>query len=64
MVFIFVTLSGAFDFWLVKNITGRFFFNFRKLVGLRWWNEFDDAGNETYIFESHDSKFSANTFDN
>jgi hypothetical protein len=28
-----VTLLLAFDFWTVKNVTGRL------LVGLRWWNE-------------------------
>jgi hypothetical protein len=31
--FVMVTLLLAFDFWTVKNVTGRL------LVGLRWWNE-------------------------
>ncbi|RLN52206.1 hypothetical protein BBJ29_000776 [Phytophthora kernoviae] len=39
-VFIFVVciLLLAFDFWTVKNVTGRL------LVGLRWWNRINDDG--------------------
>jgi hypothetical protein len=33
--FILVTVLGAIDFWVVKNVTGRL------LVGLRWWSDFD-----------------------
>ena len=33
--FIIVVVLSAFDFWTVKNVTGRL------LVGLRWWNDFD-----------------------
>ena len=33
LVFMLVILMSAFDFWTVKNITGR------KLVSLRWWAE-------------------------
>jgi hypothetical protein len=36
----------AFDFWTVKNVTGRL------LVGLRWWNEVRDDGSSVWIFES------------
>ena len=34
LVFVYITvlLLAVFDFWVVKNITGRL------LVGLRWWN--------------------------
>jgi len=32
MTFICVLLLSSFDFWTVKNVTGRL------LVGLRWWN--------------------------
>lgn len=33
MVFIVVVTFLAFDFWTVKNVSGRL------LVGLRWWNK-------------------------
>jgi len=31
---------GAIDFWITKNVTGRL------LVGLRWWEEIDEATEE------------------
>ncbi len=34
-IFIVVVLLFAFDFWTVKNVTGRL------LVGLKWWSEID-----------------------
>ena len=46
LVFILVVILSAFDFWFVKNVSGRI------LVGLRWWNEVKDDGNEEWIFES------------
>ena len=46
--FILVTVLGAIDFWIIKNITGRL------LVGLRWWSDFDDEGKEIWRFESYD----------
>lgn len=36
----------AFDFWTVKNVTGRL------LVGLRWWNEIKEDGSNQWLFES------------
>lgn len=36
----------AFDFWTVKNVTGRL------LVGLRWWNNVRDDGTNDWVFES------------
>jgi cell division protein FtsW (lipid II flippase) len=36
----------AFDFWTVKNVTGRL------LVGLRWWNNVKDDGTNDWVFES------------
>jgi hypothetical protein len=36
----------AFDFWTVKNVTGRL------LVGLRWWNNVKDDGSNDWVFES------------
>ncbi|KAJ0060717.1 hypothetical protein NL108_017757, partial [Boleophthalmus pectinirostris] len=44
MVCIILLLSA--DFWTVKNISGRL------LVGLRWWNQVDDDGKSTWIYES------------
>lgn len=35
-----IIILHAFDFWTVKNITGRL------LVGLRWWSEIGKEGNE------------------
>eukprot|EP00455_Lapot_gusevi_P020116 TRINITY_DN2138_c0_g2_i1.p1 TRINITY_DN2138_c0_g2~~TRINITY_DN2138_c0_g2_i1.p1 ORF type:complete len:193 (+),score=49.17 TRINITY_DN2138_c0_g2_i1:57-581(+) len=46
MIFVVVVLMSAFDFWTVKNVTGRL------LVGLRWWNEVKDDGTTIWIFES------------
>ncbi|CAO3634579.1 unnamed protein product [Cunninghamella echinulata] len=36
LVFVITILLLAFDFWTVKNISGRL------LVGLRWWNEIQE----------------------
>lgn len=45
--FVLCVLLLAFDFWTVKNVTGRL------LVGLRWWNRIRDDGANEWIFESH-----------
>ena len=50
LVFIIVVILNAFDFWFVKNVSGRI------LVGLRWWNEVKDDGTEVWIFESDHEK--------
>lgn len=34
------------DFWVVKNVTGRI------LVGLRYWSEIDEEGEEIWHYES------------
>ena len=39
-------MSAAFDFWVVKNVSGRI------LVGLRWWNEVKSDGTEVWVYES------------
>ncbi|CAD8088448.1 unnamed protein product [Paramecium primaurelia] len=39
-----IVILGAVDFWIIKNI--------RKLVGLRWWVEINDFGNESWVFET------------
>uniref|UniRef100_A0A8C5L9W4 Golgi apparatus membrane protein TVP23 homolog n=1 Tax=Jaculus jaculus TaxID=51337 RepID=A0A8C5L9W4_JACJA len=44
--FITVLLLLAFDFWSVKNVTGRL------MVGLRWWNQIDEDGKSHWIFEA------------
>ena len=46
LAFVLVVIFSAFDFWYVKNISGRF------LVGLRWWNEVNEDGTEEWIYES------------
>jgi hypothetical protein len=43
---VIIILCLAFDFWTVKNVTGRL------LVGLRWWNEIKEDGSNVWIFES------------
>jgi len=57
LTFIIVVLCAAFDFWTVKNVTGRL------LVGLRWWSDFKEDGTEEWYFESHDGKVELNPFD-
>eukprot|EP00049_Salpingoeca_infusionum_P006354 m.105609 g.105609 ORF g.105609 m.105609 type:complete len:184 (+) comp13282_c0_seq4:16-567(+) len=44
--FVTIILLMSFDFWTVKNVSGR------KLVGLRWWNQVDEQGNTKWKFES------------
>lgn len=46
--FLAVVSLAAFDFWTVKNVTGRL------LVNLRWWSELDEMGEEHWIYESDD----------
>ena len=42
---VFIIILGAIDFWIVKNISGRL------LVGLRWWIDFNEDGEEQWKFE-------------
>jgi hypothetical protein len=44
--FVLIILFLAFDFWTVKNVSGRL------LVGLRWWNEITEDGKNEWVFES------------
>lgn len=46
LAFVLCVLLLAFDFWTVKNVTGRL------LVGLRWWNNIQEDGTSKYVFES------------
>lgn len=48
--FVIIILLMAFDFWTVKNVSGRL------LVGLRWWNEINDDGSNSWIFESKENR--------
>lgn len=43
-------ILGAIDFWFMKNISGRI------LVGLRWWNQINEKGEEVWKFESKNEK--------
>eukprot|EP01112_Ceratiomyxa_fruticulosa_P007356 TRINITY_DN1905_c0_g1_i1.p1 TRINITY_DN1905_c0_g1~~TRINITY_DN1905_c0_g1_i1.p1 ORF type:complete len:215 (-),score=43.73 TRINITY_DN1905_c0_g1_i1:64-708(-) len=53
--FVIVIMLLAFDFWTVKNVTGRL------LVGLRWWNEVREDGTNVWIFESLNDKSTLHT---
>ncbi|XP_075997984.1 Golgi apparatus membrane protein TVP23 homolog A-like isoform X2 [Genypterus blacodes] len=44
--FILIITLLSFDFWSVKNVTGRL------LVGLRWWNQIDEDGKSLWVFEA------------
>eukprot|EP00929_Paragymnodinium_shiwhaense_P011256 TRINITY_DN116775_c0_g1_i1.p1 TRINITY_DN116775_c0_g1~~TRINITY_DN116775_c0_g1_i1.p1 ORF type:complete len:220 (-),score=26.72 TRINITY_DN116775_c0_g1_i1:116-775(-) len=55
--FIMATLFAAFDFWTVKNVTGRL------LVGLRWWNHVRDDGSSEWVFESNPNEAAVNDTD-
>ena len=46
LIYLSVIIIGAIDFWITKNVAGR------RLVGLRWWNEIKETGEEVWIFES------------
>lgn len=46
LLFVTTTLLLAFDFWTVKNVSGRL------LVGLRWWNEIREDGSNVWVYES------------
>ena len=53
LVYLSVILLGSVDFWITKNVSGRF------LVGLRWWNEVIKDGTEVWIYESKNEKTEA-----
>lgn len=44
--FVICIILLAFDFWTVKNVSGRL------LVGLRWWSYVKEDGSNEWIFES------------
>merc|ERR1712093_418170 len=48
--FVCIVLLLAFDFWTVKNVSGRL------LVGLRWWNYVKEDGASEWVFEAAEDK--------
>ena len=56
-IFIIVSILSVIDFWIVKNLSGRY------LVGLRWWTSLDDKGKEKWSFESFDKEITVNRID-
>lgn len=46
MTYILCILFLVFDFWTVKNISGRL------MVGLRWWSNVREDGTTEWVFES------------
>jgi hypothetical protein len=50
LVLILLIVFLSFDFWTVKNVTGRL------LVGLRWWNEVMEDGTSKWIYEGGGSR--------
>ena len=41
-----IIILSSIDFWMIKNVCGRF------LLGYRWWVEFDENDEESWVFES------------
>lgn len=58
LIFVIIVLLLAFDFWTVKNVSGRL------LVGLRWFSETGDDGSSIWVFESADAQNPVNATDN
>ncbi|KAL1408844.1 Golgi apparatus membrane protein tvp23 [Vanrija albida] len=54
---VLVVILLSLDFWNTRNIAGR------TLVGLRYWNEVDDDGESSWVFESRDASHVANAID-
>lgn len=56
--FVITVTLLAFDFWVVKNVTGR------MLVGLRWWHEVGDDGiTQKWRFETIPNRENLNVVD-
>ena len=52
-LFIVCILLLAFDFWTVKNVSGRL------MVGLRWWSEVQEDGTTIWRYESQEVRGAA-----
>ncbi len=55
IIYLITVIFGAIDFWITKNLSGRY------LVGLRWWNEINEKREEIWIFESKNEKKETNS---
>jgi hypothetical protein len=55
--FVICIVLLAFDFWTVKNVSGRL------LVGLRWWSYVREDGSNEWIFESLEDMAEITAFD-
>ena len=47
-IFVCCVLLLAFDFWTVKNVSGRL------MVALRWWSEVQEDGSSVWKFEARE----------
>jgi hypothetical protein len=56
-IFVICIILLAFDFWTVKNVSGRL------LVGLRWWSYVKEDGSNEWIFESLEDMAEISAFD-
>lgn len=56
-VFVLCVLLLAFDFWTVKNVSGRL------MVGLRWWSEVQEDGLQLWRFEAQEENLQSTTLD-
>ncbi|OCF42124.1 cytoplasmic protein [Kwoniella heveanensis CBS 569] len=54
---VLVVVLLSLDFWNTRNVAGR------TLVGLRYWNEVDEEGESSWVFESRDPSRPANAID-
>jgi hypothetical protein len=50
LIFVVCVLLSAFDFWTVKNVTGRL------MVGLRWESRLRDDGTSFWVYEALEDK--------
>jgi len=57
LTFVFCIILLAFDFWTVKNVSGRL------LVGLRWWSVVKEDGSNEWVFESLEDMSEISQFD-
>ncbi|ODN92022.1 cytoplasmic protein [Cryptococcus wingfieldii CBS 7118] len=54
---VMVVVLLSLDFWNTRNVAGR------TLVGLRYWNEVDEEGESSWVFECRDPSRAANPVD-
>ncbi|CAM9478586.1 unnamed protein product [Hapterophycus canaliculatus] len=57
LTYIICILMLAFDFWTVKNVSGRL------MVGLRWWSNVREDGSTEWVFESLEDMSEINSAD-